>query len=77
MNVLRHNHVTHDDKLMALADLFHNFEEEIAGLVRVEQGTPLAATGSDEVEMSRPIIAVKICWHADGVAQSRGFGCDE
>jgi hypothetical protein len=31
MDMLRHDYVTDDYKLMTLADLLHNFEEEIAG----------------------------------------------
>jgi hypothetical protein len=36
MDMLRHDHVTDDYKLMTLADLLHNFEEEIAGTRRAE-----------------------------------------
>jgi hypothetical protein len=31
MDMLRHDYVTDNCKSMALSDLFHNFEEEVAG----------------------------------------------
>jgi hypothetical protein len=52
MDVLRHDHVTDDDKLMALADLLQHFEEEIAGAGCAEKRTALIATCGNEVGVS-------------------------
>ena len=40
MDMLRHDYVTDDYKLMTLANLLHNFEEEIARAGCPEKGTP-------------------------------------
>ena len=54
MDMLRHDHVTDDDK-------------EMARLGRAKKGPPPVATGGDEVKVSRAMVAVKIPWHPDGV----------
>ena len=50
--MLWHDHVTDDDKVMALAGLLHDFEEEMARLGRAKKGPPRVATGGDEVKVS-------------------------
>jgi hypothetical protein len=67
MDMLRHDHVTDDDRVMALAGLLHDFEAEMARLGRAKKGPPRVATGGDEVKVSRAIVAVKIPRHRDGV----------
>ncbi len=47
--MLRHDYVTGDYKLMTLADLLHNIEEEIARAGCAEKGTALIATGGNKV----------------------------
>ena len=47
MDMLRHDYVTDDYKLMTPPDLLHNFEEEIARAGRAEKGTALITTWRD------------------------------
>src|SRR5215831_4346510 len=63
MDMLRHDYVTDNYKLMTLANLFHNFEEEIARAGCAEKGTALITTCRNEVGISRAVIAVEVCRH--------------
>ena len=63
MDMLRHDYVTDDDKLMALADLLQHFEKEIARAGRAEKGTALITTCGNKVGVSSAVVAVKVCWH--------------
>jgi hypothetical protein len=54
MDMLRHDHVTDDYKLVALADMLHNFEEEIARAGCPEKGTALITTCGNECEYPAP-----------------------
>ena len=69
--MLRHNYVTHDHKAMALADLLHNLEEKITIPFTGQQRPALVATGSDKVQVSGTVVAVKIGGHRQPVAQRR------
>jgi hypothetical protein len=61
MDMLRHDHITDNYKLMALANLLHNFQEEVARAGCAEKRTPLIAAGSNEVRVSSAVVAVQIC----------------
>ena len=61
--MLRHDHVSDDYKLMTLADLLHNFEEEIARAGCPEKGTALITTCSNKVGVSSAVVAVQACRH--------------
>jgi hypothetical protein len=63
MDMLRHDHVTDNYKLMAMADLLHNFEEEIARPGCAEKGTALITTCGNKVGVSRAVVAVQVCRH--------------
>jgi hypothetical protein len=77
MDMLRHDYVTGNYKLMALADLSHNFEEEIARAGCAEKGTALIATCSNKVRVSSAIIAAQVGWHRKTVYQERDdLSCD-
>ena len=52
MDVLRHDHVTDNDKLMALAHLLQHFEKEIARVGCAEEGTALITTCGNKVGVS-------------------------
>jgi hypothetical protein len=60
MDMLRHDYVTHDYKLMTLANLLHNFEEEIARARCPEKGTALITTRSNKVGVSSAVVAVQV-----------------
>jgi hypothetical protein len=77
MDMLRHDYVTDDYKLMTLADLFHNFEEEIASARRPEKGTALITTCSNKVRVSGAIVAVQVCRHGNDVTRTLASRCDE
>jgi hypothetical protein len=62
-NAFEITHVTDDYKLMTLADLFHNFEEEIAGAGSSEKGTALITTGGNKVRVSSAVVAMQVCRH--------------
>jgi hypothetical protein len=49
MDMFRHDYVTDDHKLMALADLLHNFEEEIARAGCAEKRAALITTCGNKV----------------------------
>ncbi len=63
MDMLRHDYITDDYKLMTLADLFQNFEEEIARAGCGEKGTALITTCSNKVGVSSAVAAVQVGWH--------------
>ena len=63
MDMLRHDHVTDNYKLMALADLLNDLEEEIARAGCAEKGTALIATCGNKVGVSRAVVAVQVCRH--------------
>jgi hypothetical protein len=48
---------------MTLADLFHNFEEEIARARCPEKGAALITTCGNEVGVSSAVVAVQVCRH--------------
>ena len=77
MNMLRHDYVTHNYKLMTLANLLHNFEEEIARARCPEKGTALITTRSNKVGVSSAVVAVQVCRHGHGVTRTPEFRCDE
>src|SRR6266436_4756248 len=54
MDMLRHDHVTDDYKLVALADMLHNFEEEIARAGCPEKGTAWITTCGNKCEYPAP-----------------------
>jgi len=61
--MLRHHDITDDDKLMALANLLQNLEEEIARVGCAEKGTALITACGDKVRVSSAVEAVQVCWH--------------
>src|SRR5580700_10414554 len=67
MDMLRHDYVTDDHKLMTLPDLLHNFEEEIARARCPEKGTALIATCGNKVEVSSAVEAVQVCRHRNDI----------
>jgi hypothetical protein len=75
--MLRHDYVTHDYKLMALADLLHDFEEEIARAGYPEKRTALITTCSNKVGVSSAVVAVQVCRHGNDVTRTLEFRCDE
>jgi hypothetical protein len=77
MDMLRHDHVTDDYKLMTLADLLHNFEEEIARAGCPEKGTALITTCGNKVRVSGAVVAVQVCRHRKGITGTRRFSCDQ
>jgi len=58
MNVLRHDHVTDHDQYVALADLFQDFQKQIAAAGSAEQRLPAIATAGDEVQVSGTVVAM-------------------
>jgi hypothetical protein len=75
MDMLRHDHITDNYKLMALSDLFHDFEEEIATVGCTEKGTALIATCGNKVGVPSAVVAVQVCRHENDVTGMRGFSC--
>jgi hypothetical protein len=73
VHMLRHDYVTDDCKLMPLAHLFHNFEEEIARAGCPEKGTALITTCGNKVGVSSAVVAVQICWHENDLTRTLGF----
>src|ERR1700683_1276071 len=71
MDMLRHDYVTDDYKLMALADLLHNFEEEIARAGRPEKGPALITTCGSKVGVSSAVVAVQVCRHWNDITEAR------
>lgn len=63
MGMLRHDHVTDNYKLMALADLLHDLEKEVAGAGCAEKGTALIATCGNKVGVASAVVAVQVCRH--------------
>jgi len=63
MNMLRHDHVTDDYKLMTLADLLHGFEKQIARAGCAEKGTALITTCGNKVRVSSAVVAVQVGGH--------------
>ena len=61
--MLRHHDITDDDKLMALANLLQNFEEEIARVACPQKGTALITTCGNKVRVSSAVEAVQVGWH--------------
>jgi hypothetical protein len=76
MDMLGHDYVTDDYKLMTLADLLHNFEEEIARAGCPEKGTALIATCGNKVRVSSAVVAVQVCRHRNDITGTRRFRCD-
>ena len=77
MDMLRHDYITHDYKLMTLANLLHNFEEKIARARCSEKGTALITTCRNKVGVSSAVVAVQVCRHGHGVTRTLEFRCDE
>src|ERR1700677_3466549 len=67
MNMLRHDHVTDNCKLMTMANLLHHLEKEIAGTRCAEKGTALIATCRNKVGVSSAVGAVQVCRHWNDV----------
>jgi hypothetical protein len=63
MDMLRHDYVADDYKLITLADLLHNFEEEIARAGCPEKGTVLITTCGNRVRVSSAVVAVQVGRH--------------
>jgi len=63
MDMLGHDHVTNDYKLMTLADLLHDVKEEIPSAGRAEKWTALITTCGNKVRVSSPVRAVQVCRH--------------
>ncbi len=68
MYVLGHNHVTYDDKTIALADLLQDLEKQIAIWRAAEQWTALVATRGDEVQVSGTVVSMESVRHGGFVA---------
>jgi len=77
MDMLRHNHVTGNHKSMVLADLLHNFEEEIARAGCPEKGTALIATGGNKVRVPSAVAPAQVYRHENDVTEIWRFICDE
>ena len=63
MDMFRHDHVTDNYKLMALADFLHDFEKEIAGAGCAEKGTTLITTCRNKMRVSSAVVAVQVGRH--------------
>jgi hypothetical protein len=72
VDVFGHDYVAYDGEVMALANLFQDFEEEIAVVRRALKRPTLETTGGDEAEVSGTVIAVKIGGHSRVVARRAG-----
>jgi len=75
--MLRHDYVTDDYKLMTLADLLQNFEEEMARAGCAEKRTALITACGNKVGVSSAIVAVQVCRHGNDVTRTLEFRCDE
>jgi hypothetical protein len=62
---------------MALADLLHYFEKEIARARCPEKGTALIATCGNKVGVSSAVVAVQVGGHGNDVTGTLEFLCDE
>jgi len=61
VNVLGHDHVSNDDELIALANLFEHGKKQVATFLCFEEGTALMTTAGNKVKVSG---AVKMFWLA-------------
>jgi hypothetical protein len=61
---------------MSLADLLHNFEEEIAGAGCPEKRTALITTGGNKMGIPSAVVAVQVCRHENDVAETSRFRCN-
>jgi lysylphosphatidylglycerol synthetase-like protein (DUF2156 family) len=71
MNVLGHDDVAEDVKLMAVADFLEFFEEGGWSVVVVEVGETAVTTKGDEVVMTLGLVTLEVGGHA-GFMVSRG-----
>ena len=64
MDVLRHDHVAHDDKLIAAPNLFKDFQEEVASRFCVQKRATLITTEGDEVEIASAVESPQSVGHS-------------
>ena len=65
MNVLRHNHITDDDKAISAANLFKDFEKLVTNRSLSQQRLATITTEGDEVEVSVPVVTLKMAIHRE------------
>ena len=64
MEVLRHDDVTPDDKLIFLSDFLQDFQEQIAAAGGSEKGLSMITTAGDEVFVAAGVEALQTFGHA-------------
>jgi hypothetical protein len=67
VNVLGHDHVSHNDEPIALAHLFEHGEKQVATFLCVKQRTALITTAGDEVQVSGSIKTFGLAVHSNKV----------
>jgi hypothetical protein len=65
MEVLRHDDVASDDKLIFLSDFLQDCQEQIAAAGGSEKGLPMITTAGDEVFVAAGVEALQTFGHGD------------
>jgi hypothetical protein len=63
MNMLGHDHIANNDKVVSPPNLFQYSQQQVAMLPLAEHRHALITTGGDEVEIPRTIVATKFVGH--------------
>jgi hypothetical protein len=63
MNVLGHDHVAHDYKLITSAHLLQHGQKQVAPRGRAQQGLPAITTASDEMQVPGAIKTLEVAPH--------------
>jgi hypothetical protein len=71
MNVVGHDDVAHQGKLVAIAHLSQNLRKQIPRVRRARQGQSPIATAGDEVKMALPTPAMKSFRHGESNQKPR------
>ena len=74
--MLRHDHVSDNNELIALAHLFEHGEKQVAMFLCSEEGTALITTAGDKVQVSGAVKTLGLAVHVARV-EGRECGCGD
>lgn len=63
MEVFGHDHVSEERKVVAVADLTQDFEEDVAAVFGSEERQTMVTTAGDEVQVTQAIAPFKAAFH--------------
>src|ERR1700751_4782220 len=71
-----HNHISVDRHRKAAAHVLKSFNEEVAGVRRIESALAMIASKGNEVRLTRMLKAFEALRHEKKLQRKRTLGCD-